>query len=68
MEIFWILAIPLIGGLLLALFGCRSFAPELNAAMSFGTFVASAFLTARVVTDGPITAMEAWSGTFFWMK
>ena len=58
MEIFWILAIPLIGGLLLALFGCRSFAPELNSIMSFGTFVASAFLTARVVTDGPITALD----------
>ncbi|MCR4304520.1 MAG: hydrogenase 4 subunit F [Gallionella sp.] len=58
MEIFWILAIPLIGGLLLALFGYRSFAPELNAVMSFGTFVASAFLAARVITDGPITAMN----------
>src|SRR5574340_536780 len=58
MEIFWILAIPLIGGLLLALFGYHRFAPELNAVMSFGTFVASAFLTARVITDGPITAMS----------
>ncbi|OGT08921.1 MAG: hydrogenase 4 subunit F [Gallionellales bacterium RIFCSPHIGHO2_02_FULL_57_16] len=58
MEIFWILAIPLIGGLLLALFGYHRYAPELNAVMSFGTFVASAFLTARVITDGPITAMN----------
>ncbi len=58
MEIFWILAIPLMGGLLLALFGCRSFAPELNAVMSFATFVASAFLSVRVIAAGPITAMN----------
>jgi hydrogenase-4 component F len=57
-EIFWILAIPLMGGLLLALFGCRSFAPELNAVMSFATFVASAFLSVRVIAAGPITAMN----------
>ncbi|MBI5625877.1 MAG: hydrogenase 4 subunit F, partial [Nitrosomonadales bacterium] len=58
MEIFWILAIPLIGSLLLALFGYRRFAPELNSVMSFGTFVASAFLTVRVITEGSITAMN----------
>ena len=58
MEIFWILTIPLLGGLLLALFGCRQFAPELNAVMSFATFVASAFLTVRVIADGPITALN----------
>ena len=58
MEILWILAIPLIGGLLLALFGCQRFAPELNSAMSFGTFLASAFLTVRVITDGPMTALN----------
>ncbi|MEN6630535.1 MAG: hydrogenase 4 subunit F, partial [Sulfuricella sp.] len=58
MEIFWILAIPLIGGLLLALFGCGRYAPELNSTMSFGTFLASAFLTVRVITDGPMTAFN----------
>ncbi|MGE5028217.1 MAG: hydrogenase 4 subunit F [Betaproteobacteria bacterium] len=58
MEILWILAIPLIGGLLLALFGCQRFAPELNSLMSFGTFLASAFLTVRVITDGPMTALN----------
>jgi hydrogenase-4 component F len=52
------MAIPLIGGLLLALFGGQRFAPELNSVMSFGTFVASAFLTVRVITDGPITALN----------
>jgi hydrogenase-4 component F len=58
MEIFWILAIPLLGGLILALFGSHRFAPELNSAMSFGTLAASAFLTVRVVTGGSFTAMN----------
>ena len=58
MEILWIMVIPLLGGLLLALFGGQRFAPELNSVMSFGTFVASAILTVRVITDGPITALN----------
>lgn len=59
MEIFWILATPLIGGLLLAAFGHKSYAPELNSIMSFATFVASVFLTVRVINDGAFSAMEA---------
>ena len=54
MEIFWILATPLLGSLLLALFGHQRYAPELNSAMSFATLVASVFLTVRVINDGPI--------------
>jgi len=53
-EIFWILATPLLGSLLLALFGHQRYAPELNSAMSFATLVASVFLTVRVINDGPI--------------
>jgi hydrogenase-4 component F len=53
-EIFWILATPLLGSLLLALFGHKRYAPELNSAMSFATLVASVFLTVRVINDGPI--------------
>lgn len=59
MEILWILATPLIGGLLLAAFGHKSYAPELNSLMSFATFVASVFLTVRVINDGAFSAMEA---------
>lgn len=55
MEIFWILATPLTGSLLLAVFGCRRYAAELNSAMSFATLVASLFLTARVISGGPLT-------------
>ncbi|HCX34582.1 MAG TPA: hydrogenase 4 subunit F, partial [Rhodocyclaceae bacterium] len=56
MEIILILGIPLLGGLLLAVFGGHRWAPELNVVMSLGTFVASAWLTARIIANGPITA------------
>jgi len=58
LEIALVLGIPLFGGLLLALVGHRSWAPEVNAAVSFVTFCAAALLTARVIADGPMTAMD----------
>ena len=58
MEIALVLGIPLFGALLLALVGHRRWAPEANAAMSVGTFCAGALLTARVIADGPMTAMD----------
>jgi hydrogenase-4 component F len=58
MEIALVLGGPLLGGLLLALVGHKRWAPELNAAMSLVTLVAAAMLTARVIADGPMTAME----------
>ena len=58
MEIALVLGVPLFGGLVLALIGHRSWAPEVNAAMSFVTFCAAALLTARVIADGPMTAMD----------
>ena len=54
MEIFFVLGSPLAGGLLLALWGHRGFAAELNALMSVITFAAAAALTARVISHGPI--------------
>jgi hydrogenase-4 component F len=57
-EILAVLAVPLAGGLLLALYGHRRWAPELNAAMSFGAFAASAALTAQVVKSGPLHALN----------
>jgi hydrogenase-4 component F len=54
-EIFWILATPLFGGLLLAAFGYKNYAPELNSLMSFATFIASIFLTVRVISGGAFT-------------
>jgi len=57
-EIALVLGVPLFGGLVLALVGHRSWAPEVNALMSFATFCAAALLTARVIADGPMTAMD----------
>lgn len=54
MEIYWILSTPLMGGLLLAAFGHKNYAPELNSTMSFLTFIVSIFLTIRVINDGAI--------------
>ena len=58
MEIALVLGVPLAGGLLLALVGHRSWAPEVNAAMSLVTFGASVLLTARVIADGPMSALD----------
>jgi hydrogenase-4 component F len=58
MEITLVLGFPLLGGLLLALVGHKRWAPELNALMSLITLVAAAALTRRVITDGPMTALD----------
>ena len=58
MELVILLSLPLAGALLLALFGERRWAPELNVAISFLTFVAGCALTARVIADGPMLALE----------
>ncbi|MBK9609102.1 MAG: hydrogenase 4 subunit F [Betaproteobacteria bacterium] len=62
MELIILLGVPLAAGLLLALYGHKERAAELNAVMSFLTFVAAAFLTARVIRDGP---MMVWEENFF---
>ena len=51
-----LLAIPLFGGPFLWLWGDRPSAPEVNAGFSLATFAASAWLTAEVISGGPITA------------
>jgi len=48
-----LLLIPLFGGGLLAVFGSRPWAAELNSIMSFCTFGASVMLTLQVVASGP---------------
>src|SRR5471032_3290079 len=58
MEIALVLGFPLLGGFLLALVGHKRWAPELNALMSLTTLVAASALTRRVITDGPMTALE----------
>ena len=58
MEIALVLGVPLAGAALLAAFGHRRWAPEANAAASLGTLAAAALLTARVIADGPMTALN----------
>jgi len=58
MEIFWVLAVPLAGGLLLAAVGHRHWAANVNVVMSLATFVAAAVLVRRVVAEGPMTALH----------
>lgn len=60
--LFLVLAIPLAGGVVLALSGHWERAPEINVAFSLGTFIAACGLTVRVISDGPLFA---WGEEFF---
>jgi hydrogenase-4 component F len=61
-ALFPVLAIPLLGGLTLALAGHRRPAPEINVAFSLATFLAACALTAQVIAEGP---MFVWDKEFF---
>jgi hydrogenase-4 component F len=61
-EIVAVLALPLAGGLVLALVGERAIAPALNVGASLLTFVAAVALTLRVAADGPQLVLD---GQFF---
>ncbi|HQU47539.1 MAG TPA: hydrogenase 4 subunit F [Casimicrobiaceae bacterium] len=58
MEILAVLGIPLAGALVLALMGERESAATVNIGTSLATFAAAAALTARVVVDGPLLALD----------
>ncbi|HET9024605.1 MAG TPA: hydrogenase 4 subunit F, partial [Burkholderiaceae bacterium] len=53
-----VLGTPLVGAGVLGLFGHRDRAPELNIAFSLATLIASAFLTATVIADGPLLVLQ----------
>jgi hydrogenase-4 component F len=57
-----LLGIPAAGAIALAFGGARRDAPELNAAFSFGTFIAACALTLRVIGHGP---QLLWREQFF---
>lgn len=63
MTILTLLGVSLIGALILAFVGDRKFAPEINIACSFATFVASIVLAFQVYHDGPFVA----GGKFFFI-
>ncbi|HEY8047672.1 MAG TPA: hydrogenase 4 subunit F [Ramlibacter sp.] len=58
----FVLAFPLLGGIVLALWGHRERARDLNVAFSFATFAAACALTAQVIASGPFFA---WDHEFF---
>ena len=51
MEVLLVLGVPFAGGIVLAIWGHRAFAPELNSGMSLATFAAAAVLTGRIIAD-----------------
>jgi hydrogenase-4 component F len=53
-----ILVIPLAGSAVLALYGHRDRAAEVNVAFSLATFAAAAVLTARIIAEGPILVLQ----------
>jgi len=59
-EIYWLLGIPLAGGIFMALWGFRRNAPEINALFSLLTLAVAALLTARIVEEGPMTVGNGW--------
>jgi hydrogenase-4 component F len=56
MELLLLLGIPLLGTLLLGITGARREGPEINAAASGATFVASVALMLRIGAEGPLLA------------
>ena len=60
MEIYWLLGIPLAGGVFLALWGNRQDAPEINALFSLATLLAAALLTHRIIENGPMVVGGGW--------
>jgi len=60
MEIYWLLGIPLTGSIFLGLWGSRRHAPEINAAFGLLTLLAAAFLTFRIIDQGPMIVGAGW--------
>ena len=57
-QLYLVLGTPLAGGILLALWGHRNWAANLNIGMSVATFIAAAALTAQIISEGPIITAD----------
>ncbi|NMG77007.1 hydrogenase 4 subunit F [Aromatoleum diolicum] len=55
-----VLTIPLVGGLLLAIWGDRPVGQDLNAAVSLLTLLAAGWLTSDIIRDGPLLVWGEW--------
>ena len=62
-ALYFVFGIPLLGGLVLAMLGHRSYAREINVGFSAASFIAACFLTVQVIDSGPLFAM----GKQFWI-
>jgi hydrogenase-4 component F len=60
--LFFVLGLPLLGGLVLALTGHRAYARDINVGFSLLTFLASCVLTSQVMDDGP---QFVWAKQFY---
>lgn len=58
MLILVVLGLPLLGALLLAVFGARRFAANLNVGISLATLIAVVFLVIRVLLHGPLLTLH----------
>ena len=66
LQLLALLLIPLTGGLLLAAFGSRSWAAELNSLMSFCTFIAAVVLAMRKSLS--TRNFSSTSSTYSWSR
>ncbi len=57
-ALFFVLGIPLAGGMVLGLIGHRDFARNVNVAVSAGTFLAACALTAQIIASGPALMLQ----------
>jgi hydrogenase-4 component F len=58
MQLLAVLTLPLLGFLLLAIFGAKRAAPELNCTISFATLIAASLLAVRVARHGSILVLH----------
>lgn len=57
-PLYFVFGTPLLGGVVLALIGQRSYARDVNVAFSTGSFIAACVLTVQIIADGPLFALE----------
>jgi len=57
-PLYFVFCTPLLGGLVLALIGHRSYARDVNVAFSASSFIAACVLTVQIIADGPLFALD----------
>lgn len=57
-PLYFVFGTPLLGGVVLALIGHRSYARDVNVAFSTGSFIAACVLTVQIIADGPLFALD----------